>query len=140
GRGHVLRSAWRGNKPVQVACHRVPHLQHSKEFVLHVMKKYGLVFYVSLAVSLLFLGFGAVFPKKLEYFSNTFLSFIYDKLGWLFLLTVFILLVFCVFIAFSRFGKVKLGQDSDVPEYNRVTWIAMLFRERKEGVAGWEWN
>ncbi|HLR63793.1 MAG TPA: BCCT family transporter [Lentibacillus sp.] len=91
------------------------------------MKKYGLVFYVSLAVSLLFLGFGAVFPKKLEYFSNTFLSFIYDKLGWLFLLTVFILLVFCVFIAFSRFGKVKLGQDADVPEYNRVTWIAMLF-------------
>ncbi len=91
------------------------------------MRKYSSVFYISLTVSLMFLGFGAVFPDRLETFSNTFLGLIYDKLGWLFLLSVFILLVFCLYVAFSRFGKIKLGKDSDVPEYKTVTWIAMLF-------------
>src|SRR5699024_6326621 len=91
------------------------------------MKKYGSVFYVSLIVCIVFLGFGAIFPKKVEYFSNTFLNFIYDKLGWLFLLTIFILLVFCIYIMFSKFGKMKLGEDKDKPDYPTVTWIAMLF-------------
>lgn len=91
------------------------------------MKKYGSVFYISLIVCIAFLGFGAIFPKNLEHFSNTFLDFIYDKLGWLFLLSVFILLIFCIYIVFSKFGKIKLGQDTDKPDYPTVTWIAMLF-------------
>src|SRR5699024_8943744 len=53
--------------------------------------------------------------------------FIYDKLGWLFLLSVFALLIFCMTIAFSKYGKIKLGSHSDKPEYPTVTWIAMLF-------------
>lgn len=91
------------------------------------MKKYNVVFYVSLCISIAFLVFGATFPKWLEHFSNTFLNFIYDKLGWLLLLSVFIMLVFCLYIGLSKFGKIKLGKDSDVPEYRTVTWIAMLF-------------
>src|SRR5699024_9354167 len=89
--------------------------------------KHNLIFYVSLFISLLFLGFGALFPSLLEHFSNTFLDFIYDKLGWLFLLSVFALLIFCMTIAFSKYGKIKLVSHSDKPDYPTVTWIAMLF-------------
>ncbi|WP_037319294.1 BCCT family transporter [Salegentibacter sp. Hel_I_6] len=40
---------------------------------------------------------------------------------WLGLLCVF----FLIFIAFSRFGKIKLGNSP--PEFDRLSWIAMLY-------------
>lgn len=37
------------------------------------------------------------------------------------------MLVFCVYLIFSKFGKVKLGQEGDKPEFSLVSWFAMLF-------------
>jgi len=34
---------------------------------------------------------------------------------------------FCIFIAFSKYGKIKLGPDDSKPEYNTISWFAMLF-------------
>src|SRR5699024_4568531 len=34
---------------------------------------------------------------------------------------------FMIYIAFSKFGKIKLGKDDDEPEYSTFSWIAMLF-------------
>ncbi len=48
-----------------------------------------------------------------EYFGGFYL--------WLGLLCVF----FLIFIAFSRFGKIKLGNSP--PEFDRLSWIAMLY-------------
>lgn len=98
-----------------------------QERICITMKRYSSVFYASLIVSLLFLGFGAIFPEKLTFFFNSVLQFTYEYLGWMFLLTVFALIVFCVFIALSRYGKIRLGEDNDKPEYHMVTWIGMLF-------------
>lgn len=35
--------------------------------------------------------------------------------------------LFLLIVAFSRFGKVRLGNDDDKPEYSTVSWFAMLF-------------
>lgn len=43
------------------------------------------------------------------------------------MLVVTIFLVFCVALAFSKFGDIKLGKDDEVPEYSTWTWFAMLF-------------
>lgn len=51
------------------------------------------VFYVSLAFSLILIGLGAFIPDKLETFSHSALSFIYNNLGWFILGAVFIFLV-----------------------------------------------
>ncbi len=85
------------------------------------------VFYVSLAFSLALISFGAFIPDKLEAFSNSALSFIYNNLGWFILGSVFIFFSFCMFLGFSKFGHIRLGDDNDKPEYRTVTWIAMLF-------------
>lgn len=85
------------------------------------------VFYVSLAFSLALISFGAFIPDKLEAFSHSALSFIYNNLGWFILGSVFIFFSFCMFLGFSKFGHIRLGDDDDKPEYSTVTWIAMLF-------------
>lgn len=32
-----------------------------------------------------------------------------------------------LYIAFSRYGRIKLGTDEDEPEFSRFSWIAMMF-------------
>ncbi|MBA4613018.1 BCCT family transporter [Stappia taiwanensis] len=47
--------------------------------------------------------------------------------GWFLMLTVTGMLVFCFWLAFSRFGDIRLGADDDRPEFSTPSWIAMLF-------------
>lgn len=46
---------------------------------------------------------------------------------WLFMYLFSIILVFLYFIAFSKYGNLKLGKADDTPEYSTFSWIAMLF-------------
>ncbi|MCI1692854.1 glycine betaine uptake BCCT transporter [Aneurinibacillus aneurinilyticus] len=85
------------------------------------------VFYISLCVSLVFIVFGVFMPEKLGAFSSSFLSLTYDNFGWLYLTSVFVFFLFCTYLAFSKFGKIRLGDDTDRPEYKTASWLAMLF-------------
>jgi len=46
---------------------------------------------------------------------------------WFFEIIVFGCLVFLAWLAFSRYGSVKLGGPDDQPEFSTFTWIAMMF-------------
>src|SRR3712207_9095230 len=37
-------------------------------------------------------------------------------------------LVFIIYLAFSRYGKIKLGAPDDEPEFGNFAWFAMLFQ------------
>ncbi len=53
--------------------------------------------------------------------------FLTYKIGWVYLLLVAVLLVFSLWIAFSKFGSIKLG-DKDTPkQYSDFSWTAMIF-------------
>ena len=54
-------------------------------------------------------------------------SWITTNLGWYYIGAVAVIFVFSVWVTFSQFGKVRLGKDSDRPEFNNFTWFAMLF-------------
>lgn len=47
--------------------------------------------------------------------------------GWFVMLSVTGMLVLCIWLAFSRYGNVRLGADDDRPEFSTPSWIAMLF-------------
>jgi glycine betaine transporter len=47
--------------------------------------------------------------------------------GWFVMLTISVLFVIMLLLALSRYGKVKLGQDDDEPEFSTVSWLTMLF-------------
>ena len=86
-----------------------------------------MVFVVSVAIVLLFVIWGVVSPDGLANSSSALLSITTEKFGWFYLLATFSFLVFSLFLAFSKFGKIKLGADSDEPEYSNRSWFAMLF-------------
>jgi len=54
-------------------------------------------------------------------------NFTTRSFGWFYLLAVFLFVVFLVFLAFSKYGKIRLGTDQDRPQYPFFTWIGMLF-------------
>ncbi|AOT62016.1 MULTISPECIES: BCCT family transporter [Streptomyces] len=59
--------------------------------------------------------------------STTALSWVLDNFGWLFVVAADVFLVLCLVIAFSRFGRIRLGADDARPEFGNLAWIAMMF-------------
>ena len=55
------------------------------------------------------------------------MNLITSTMGWLYLLIGMASLVFCFWLAFGRFGQVKLGQAGEPPEYSDLHWVAMMF-------------
>lgn len=86
-----------------------------------------MVFYISIFFIGLFVFWGLVSPETLANVSNNALNFTTAKFGWMFLLITFFILIFVVWLAFSKYGHLKLGKDDDKPQFNSVTWFAMLF-------------
>ena len=45
----------------------------------------------------------------------------------LFIVAVNAFIVFCLYIGFGRFGKIRLGGDDAEEEFSTPAWFAMLF-------------
>ena len=58
---------------------------------------------------------------------NAILGWIANTFGWFYFVAVTSYLVFVVYIAFSRYGNLKLGPAHSTPDFNMLTWAAMLF-------------
>src|SRR5690625_5545336 len=50
-----------------------------------------------------------------------------DNMGWFYVLGVTTFLVFLIYIALSRFRRIKLGPDDEPAEHSGKSWFAMLF-------------
>ncbi|MFC4873551.1 BCCT family transporter [Negadavirga shengliensis] len=47
--------------------------------------------------------------------------------GWVFIIAVNAFIVFCFYLGFSKYGKVRLGGKDAEPEFSTGSWFAMLF-------------
>lgn len=54
-------------------------------------------------------------------------SWIESTLGWYYILVMFSTFAVCMYVAFSRVGKIRLGRDDDRPEFSDFAWFSMLF-------------
>ena len=54
-------------------------------------------------------------------------SSISDNFEWFFVVLTNVFLFFCIFIGFSKYGKIRLGGKDATPEFNTAAWFAMLF-------------
>jgi len=80
--------------------------------------------------TLLILSFVIIALLSLDQFATTvsaLQSGIANQFGWLFVLTVNLILGYLVFLACSRYGAIRLGGEDSVPEFSRLSWFAMLF-------------
>jgi glycine betaine transporter len=86
-----------------------------------------MVFWPAAAICAAFVLWGVVDSDGLATVADDVLGWLIDTFGWLFVLSTAGFLVFAFVLAFSRFGKVRLGQDDDRPEFRTSSWIAMMF-------------
>ncbi|MCB1414075.1 MAG: BCCT family transporter [Xanthobacteraceae bacterium] len=85
------------------------------------------VFFGSVAITVLFLGVGVLFPAQAEAIFAAVQSWILDTFGWLYLLAVGIFIFSVLLFATSSFGNLKLGPDDSTPDFHYLSWVAMLF-------------
>lgn len=86
-----------------------------------------MVFYIAISIIILFVLWGAISPTGLAETSSLTLNFMISSFGWLYLVAALGFLIFAIYLAFSKHGKIRLGSDDDDPEYSNLTWFAMLF-------------
>lgn len=82
---------------------------------------------VSVSAILVFLVFGAVFTDTATVVFGATQTFISEQLGWFSVTAMTVFLVFAVFLACSKYGRLRLGKPEDRPTYGLTSWFAMLF-------------
>lgn len=70
---------------------------------------------------------GLASPATLGTFFGTLLASITRNFGWLYLWVVLGLVGLALFLALSRYGDLKLGDEDEEPQFSTAAWFAMLF-------------
>ncbi|MFC4024892.1 BCCT family transporter [Oceanobacillus longus] len=91
------------------------------------MKKVSNVFYITIALVVLFVLIGAIMPVRFEKVTTNLNAFISTNFGWYYMWLMIALIILSIFIILSPYGKIRLGKDNEKPEFSTPTWIAMLF-------------
>lgn len=90
-------------------------------------KKLSSVFTYSIIITAIVVLLGAIFPTQFNEIGTNITGWITEYFGWYYMIIVALMIFFCVFLIFSPIGKLKLGQPEDKPEFNTISWFAMLF-------------
>jgi len=86
------------------------------------------VFWGTIAIAAAFCLWGVVALDSFSSVLAAIVGWITTDLGWVYMLITTFFLVFIVYLAFSRYGKIKLGRPDDEPEFGYFAWFAMLFQ------------
>ena len=85
------------------------------------------VFITSSILIVGFIIFGSLFSETAAALFSFLQDFIAEKFRWLFIILFNVALVFCIYLAASRYGDIRLGKQTERPQYSLFSWIAMLF-------------
>jgi choline/carnitine/betaine transport len=85
------------------------------------------VFGVTAVLTLAFVVWGSVATDSLEEVSSSALKGLIRNGGWAFILAASGFVVFALWLAVSRYGKITLGREGEEPEFRTVSWVAMMF-------------
>jgi len=88
----------------------------------------GVVFWITMGITAAFVLLGVLFTETFGKALADVSNFIITKLGWSYLVITMIFLVFAVYLAFSRFGKIRLGGPDERPQFGLFAWFSMLFQ------------
>lgn len=85
------------------------------------------VFIASALLIVGFIIFGSLFGELAGEVFNQLQSFITHRFRWLFIILMNVAVVFSLYIALSRYGDIRLGHQTEHPEYSLMSWFGMLF-------------
>ncbi|MEW1906306.1 MULTISPECIES: BCCT family transporter [unclassified Streptomyces] len=86
-----------------------------------------IVFGVAAVLTLAFVVWGATATESLQDVSSSLLDGLIRDGGWAFMLAASGFVVFALWLAVSRYGRITLGREEEGPEFRTVSWIAMMF-------------
>lgn len=70
---------------------------------------------------------GLMFPDTLFELGNSAMNYISEKYGWIYSGGTFAFVVLLFWLAFSKYGAIRLGSDDSRPEFSTFAWTGMLF-------------
>ena len=91
------------------------------------MKKISNVFFITIALIILAVGYGAIAPESFEAVTTNIKNLVASTFGWYYMMLMSFMVALAIFIFLSPYGKIRLGKDTDRPQFSTATWVAMLF-------------
>ena len=85
------------------------------------------VFALAASFNVSIILFGSLWPDTAGRVFDATLAFITKFFGWYYIAVVSLLLVFVIWLGFSRFGRIRLGPPDSRPDFGYFSWFAMLF-------------
>ena len=86
----------------------------------------GTAFWASIALILAFVAWAALSPDTLSGAMTAAINWSTDTVGWSYLVVTTGCIFLLAYLAFSRFGRIRLGADTDRPEFSTWAWLAMI--------------
>src|SRR6056297_611776 len=110
---------------------KAPHDLPDSEAHLKSSKKYfdvdSLVFWPAAIVIVFFIAITLFVGEPMDKVFASIQQSISNFGGWFFVLSVNIFLFFVIYIAFSKYGNIRLGGKYSKPEFSLGSWFSMLF-------------
>ena len=113
-----------GKQPQQMP-HQIDEGRYKKLFGLEIYLTP--VFVISSITIIVFILGSLIFQKQATTLFGNVRVWLTTNLDWLFMGTANLVFLFCLFVALSPLGKIRLGGSDAKPEYSYLTWLAMLF-------------
>ncbi|MEK5056751.1 glycine/betaine ABC transporter permease [Paenibacillus sp. FSL H7-0326] len=85
------------------------------------------VFSISAIIITLLAVLGALMPDAFGNTASMLYNLTTNNFGWFYLLSIFVIIVFLIWVAASKYGTIRLGGEKEKPQYPFFTWIGMLF-------------
>ncbi len=85
------------------------------------------VFFISAALTITFVLLTLMFPESAKVGLEASKAWTLENFDWFFVIASNIVLLFCVSVAASPLGKIRLGGSDAKTEFGTASWIAMLF-------------
>lgn len=74
---------------------------------------------------LIFVVFGVVAPEAFASGADTALNFVLKNFTWFITPASFLMVIFCFWAGFSKYGKIKLGGPDAKPKISKAVWFAI---------------
>ena len=91
------------------------------------IEAHPVVFPAGAGLIVLFVSLSAYAPHRALMTFNLVKDWIATHFSWLYTFSMTGFLLFALWLALSRFGRIRLGREGEEPEFSRVSWFAMLF-------------
>ena len=85
------------------------------------------VFLSAITIIFAIVGFTLIFKEQANYYFGMAQTFVSAHGGWIYTLAVNLFIVFCLYMAFGKFGSIRIGGQKAKPEFSVWAWFAMLF-------------